>query len=107
MMSTAIHNNGHTNSHVQDQSWLQRSVQTFFLGVNWEDHSPSVQEMQLSARTAAAQGQFVSLSLELTVSQFFAAIAWDGTAIAPGNEPHLLEANQADDFTLEDFTDLF
>jgi uncharacterized membrane protein len=102
-LSTASYNNGHT----QDQSWLQLSVQKFFLGVNWEDHPPAVQEMQLSARAAAAQGQPIPLSLELSVSQFFAAIAWDGTSIAAANEPVLPSTSQADDFTLDDFTNLF
>jgi hypothetical protein len=84
------------------EDWLQLSVQTFFSTFNWNDDSPTVQAI----KQIVAQGNAESLSLTLTVSQFFAAIPWDSTTIAP-TESELPTSASADQFTLEDFSDLF
>jgi hypothetical protein len=84
------------------QDWLQLSVQTFFTTFNWNDDLPMVQAI----KQTAAQGNGEPLSLTLTVSQFFAAIPWDSVAIAP-TQSELLTSTPADQFTLEDFSDLF
>jgi hypothetical protein len=102
---TIAHTNGSTP---KSQSWLHHSVQKFFSGVNWEDQPPEVQEIKLNVMEAAAQGQPTTLSLQLSVSQFFSAIAWDGTPIAAAPDNFSTpEASNADSFTLDDFTDLF
>jgi hypothetical protein len=84
-------------------NWLQSSVQSFFTAFNWEDNPPEVQELKL---TSMQDG--MPLSMELSVSQFFSAIAWDGSCVAaaPSSaEPFSVSENNQ--FTLEDFSDLF
>jgi hypothetical protein len=85
--------------------WLQQSVQKFFTSFNWEDHPPAVQEIKLTAD----QGNGAALSLTLSVSQFFSTIPWEGNTIAPNHaaadSPSPLTTE--DEFTLEDFSDLF
>jgi hypothetical protein len=92
--------NGSTSSAAH---WLQQSVHQFFSSVNWEGHSPDVQELKLTA----LHGSDAPLSLTLTVSQFFGAIAWDGNAIATTPIPPSSTTAASENFTLEDFSDLF
>ncbi|GAB4376106.1 MAG: hypothetical protein Kow00121_22700 [Elainellaceae cyanobacterium] len=92
-------------SHLHQSIWRQRTVQQFFTSVNWEDHSPEIQELRQSSSNGHR-----SLSLDLKVSQFFNAIDWEGSTIA--TVPHYQESaaaqgSGADAFTLEDFSDLF
>lgn len=108
MNNTAIaHTNGKTNglngSTPPSKPWLQQTVHQFFTAFNWEGHPPEVQELKLTA----LQGHDGSLSLTLTVSQFFSAIAWEGNAIATTPTPTTSAASSNEDFTLEDFSDLF
>lgn len=81
------------------------TVQDFFKAVNWDDSPPAVQESKLSA----APGAPVELSYALSVHQFFAAVNWDGAAIAALPSPAPVEPAPApvDNFTLDDFSDLF
>lgn len=101
------HTNGKTNgmngSIPPSKPWLQQTVHQFFTTFNWEGHSPEVQELKLTA----LQGNDASLSLTLTVSQFFSAIAWDGNAIAATPTSSNSTPSSNEDFTLEEFSDLF
>ena len=102
---TAAPPNG-TKPEAQAQSWLQSSVQTFFTGFNWEDHSPEVQELKLQS----LQGSNTPLSLTLSVNQFFGAINWEGVAAAaPVAVPASTSqpVSVANDLTLDDFSSLF
>lgn len=112
MSNAAVaHTNGKTNgmnggmngSTPTSKPWLQQTVHQFFTAFNWEGHSPEVQELKLTA----LHGNDASLSLTLTVSQFFGAIAWDGNAIATTPTPTTSTPSSNEDFTLEDFSDLF
>ncbi len=92
------------------QSWLQQSVQEFFSGINWENTPQIVYELSQELTASGLQGTEVSLSLALTVSQFFAAIPWDGATIAALPTPAVVEAPSPDDvnsLTLDGFSDLF
>ncbi|MBE9178899.1 hypothetical protein IQ268_10035 [Oculatella sp. LEGE 06141] len=83
--------------------WLRASVQEFFTTFNWDDSPPEVQELKLNAMEEGTP-----LSMTLSVSQFFGAVAWDGAAIAApplSDSPTVL--TDAKDFTLDDFSDLF
>lgn len=85
------------------QDWLRSSVQQFFSGFNWDDHSPELQEIKLTALNDTA----APLSLTLSVSQFFAAMNWSGTTIAAPVPTQQPVAPPADDLTLDDFSSLF
>lgn len=88
---------------------LRQSVQSFFSQVNWDDHSPEVQEV----RQTIATPNLGPISLTMSVSQFFAIVNWEGTEIAaPGLalEPFTLtspETSPTDSLTLDDFFNLF
>jgi hypothetical protein len=85
------------------RSWQRSTVQTFFANFNWENHPPEVQEIKLQAQTTQSP-----LSLTLSVSQFFAAINWDGNTIAAAPDTGLVALPpEADDLTLDDFSSLF
>lgn len=89
-----------------EAAWLTSSVQAFFSGVNWDDHSPEVQE----AVRSSSHGSNTPLSLTLSVSQFFAAVNWDGVEIAAAPAAaaeSAAPAKPADDLTLDDFSSLF
>jgi hypothetical protein len=105
--TTLAHTNrkthGMSGSTPTQNSWLQQTVHQFFTAFNWEGHSSEVQELKLTA----LQGSDAPLSLTLTVSQFFSAIAWDGNAIAITPAPATSTTSSNEDFTLEDFSDLF
>lgn len=88
-------------------AWLQASVQEFFSAVNWDDHA-LVQPSSDSSSATVTTGKSEALNLEMSVSRFFAAINWDGNAIAAPtqiNEPTPAKPKQ--EFTLDDFSDLF
>jgi len=90
------------------QDWLQQSVQEFFSGINWENSPPAVYELSQELTTSVLQGTDVSLSMSLTVSQFFAAIPWDGATIAVTPLPAKpAEPEDVNSLTLEGFSDLF
>ena len=82
--------------------WLQASVHDFFSTINWEDHPPEVQETR-----AAAQAHNEPLSLNTSVGRFFAAINWDGSAIAAPAPIEPAKPQPSNDLTLDDFSDLF
>lgn len=88
----------------QSLDWLQQSVQQFFSAVNWDDQPPEIQHLLLNTEPETAQ----TLSLFLTVGQFFGAFNWEGHNVAaslkPTSEP---VAEAKDTFTLDDFSDLF
>ena len=100
--------NGRTET---PKSWLGLSVREFFSTVNWENKPPEIQELSQELVASATQGLSGSLSLSLTVHQFFSAIPWDGVEIAPMpvqevEKPPVASAAN-DDFTLAGFSDLF
>lgn len=100
---TLIHTNGST-SHTMSQPWLQSSVQQFFSAINWEDNPPEVQELKLTK----TQTDDELLSMTLSVSQFFGAIAWDGRSIAaPPTHTESSQPSKDVNFTLDDFSELF
>ncbi len=96
------HTNGSKRSQ-PDYTWMQQSVCQFFGHFNWNDNPPEVQELR---QTASTEPQSF---MTLTVKQFFAAIDWDGNAIAtpPPSDSAVPAKNPVDAFTLEDFSDLF
>lgn len=98
--------NSTNGSKPQSLHWKQKSVQTFFSTFNWDDHSPQVQELRL---TASQKFSNQPLSLALKVSEFLGTVNWDGNAIA--NTSNLLKAftmeSPSNTFTLEDLSDLF
>ncbi|BAU13259.1 hypothetical protein LEP3755_37980 [Leptolyngbya sp. NIES-3755] len=91
------------------QTWLHSSVQSFFTTCNWENKPVAVTPEVQRLEQAVAIESITELSFDLRVRQFFAAVNWDGSAIAPVSsvieeEPAL---EPADGFTLTDFSDLF
>jgi hypothetical protein len=95
----------HTNGHTHHSNWGTLTVQQFFRAVNWEDNPPEVQEMKMTA----SEEEGAALSLVLTVGQFFSAVNWDGSAIAaaPLTPTPAEPPTPVNNFTLEDFSDLF
>lgn len=102
MTATLTHTNG---SAPHTTPWLTQSVQQFFSSVNWDDNPPELQEL----KQTGAQGVNTELSMTLTVSQFFSAVNWDGAAIAsiPESQDLVEPIAPANDFTLDDFSNLF
>lgn len=99
---TLPHRNG-SSAYADSEAWQQSSVQTFFSRFNWEDSPPEVHEV----KQAAARHSTEPLSLTLSVSQFFAAVNWEGTAIAAATPQPTAPVQKADDLTLDDFFNLF
>ncbi|PSB31916.1 hypothetical protein [Stenomitos frigidus] len=85
------------------QPWQRDSVRTFFTGVNWEDYAPAVQEIKLGL----GEGGNAPLKLKLSVCQFFAAVNWDGIAIAAPTPVQPTPPPAADELTLDGFSGLF
>ncbi|KKI99318.1 hypothetical protein PROH_16545 [Prochlorothrix hollandica PCC 9006 = CALU 1027] len=86
--------------------WITLTVRDFFTRVNWTDQPPEVQSIQIST----LQGDQPTLSLQLTVSQFFSSIPWDGRAVAAPLESQTVidtSSNQSSAFTVDDFAGLF
>ncbi|MFZ9737071.1 MAG: hypothetical protein ACO3EZ_03580 [Prochlorotrichaceae cyanobacterium] len=88
--------------------WLQATVKEFFSQVNWSDQPPEIQAIQMTT----LEGSTPELSLQLTVSQFFNAIPWDGKVVAA---PATAEVPISDDappsgsgeISVDDFADFF
>lgn len=69
----------HTNGSAAGMlPWLKHSVQQFFQGFNWDNLPPSVETTSPSSAPATVDLD-APLSLTLSVSQFFGAVAWDGS----------------------------
>jgi hypothetical protein len=90
-----------TNGATARSGWLQQSVQQFFNTVNWDNQPPEIQ-LWLNAAPEAAQ----TSSLFLTVGQFFGALNWEGSHVAAPLKP-IESAEVKNEFTLDDFSDLF
>jgi hypothetical protein len=90
-------------AHADRQSWLQSSVQQFFTGVNWDDHSVEVQKIKLTGTGDTP----IALSLTLSVGEFFSAVQWDGATIAPVATVEVPDAAPIEDLTLDNFFDQF
>jgi limonene-1,2-epoxide hydrolase len=99
--------NGNDSKPLPSSTWKQQTVQQFFAAFNWDDHSAAVQALKYTATQQPYSDR--PLSLTLNVQEFFAAINWDGSTIAAlPSSPDLTIANAAeDDFTLDNFSDLF
>ncbi|MBE9009806.1 hypothetical protein IQ250_06270 [Pseudanabaenaceae cyanobacterium LEGE 13415] len=93
------------------QNLLHSSVQSFFATCNWENKTLAPRSMNSAIEQleqAAAVDSITELSFDLRVRQFFAAVNWDGSAIA--SSPAIVEepiSEPDDGFTLTDFSDLF
>jgi hypothetical protein len=82
-------------------------VQTFFSEFNWEDTPPDIQAIK---QAFSVEGNSGPLSFALSVSQFFAAINWDGSEIAapiPVEPSSLAQYAVNNDLTLDQFSSLF
>lgn len=95
------------SSPTQTGPWLKLSVRDFFTRVNWTDQSPEIQAIQIST----FQGDQPTASLQLTVSQFFSSIPWDGREVAAPIEAQSVVATTpkqgGNEFTVDDFAGLF
>jgi hypothetical protein len=91
------------------QTWLHSSVQSFFTTCNWENKpiaaisTSAIEQLE----QAAAIESITELSFDLRVRQFFAAVNWEGTTIAPSPMIEEPTPEPGDGFTLTDFSDLF
>ncbi|MBW4578514.1 MAG: hypothetical protein KME42_02950 [Tildeniella nuda ZEHNDER 1965/U140] len=85
------------------EAWQRDSVRTFFTGINWENHTPAVQANKLSL----SEHSNAPLNLKMSVCQFFAAINWDGIAIAAPTVVQPAPPSKPDDLTLDSFSGLF
>ncbi len=83
--------------------WLQLSVQEVFSAFNWDDHPPEVHASTLAVSQEAAE----PVSLDMSVSRFFASFNWEGAAIAAPKPQTPLHPAPKKDFTLDEFSDLF
>ena len=104
--ATLTPQNGHRPT--SDQSWLEVTVRDFFTQVNWADQPPEIQAIQITT----LEGTAPEMSLQLTVSQFFQSIPWDGkTVAAPAVAEELMgDASpppSGDAFSVDDFADFF
>jgi hypothetical protein len=108
-MSLATRTNGSTKGNRTSPHWSQLPVHHFLATFNWDNRAVELQP-QISI-TPEPIGQ--PLDLRLTVSQFFNAINWSGTAasqpIAAGSarEETSPVTSKRDTLTLNDFADLF
>ena len=106
-MSTATL--GSLNGQGTAQAWLTWTVKEFFTHVNWADQPPEVQAIQITT----LEGRAPEISLQLTVSQFFAAIPWDGKAVAAPvateglMTPPEAAVSPAIEINVDDFADFF
>ncbi len=106
MSVEALAPNGFQAQTERQAAWLAQPVGVFLQGINWEDKPPVVQALAQEQNPPTGP-----LSLRLSVSQFFAAIPWLGqptdvrvAAAAPSSIP---VAATEEDFTLDQFSDLF
>lgn len=94
--------NGSTTTRAADD-WLQATVQDFFSKINWDDHPPEVRPSTLSLTDDSPP----PFSLEMSVGRFFAAINWEGNAIAAPAPIEQPKVTHKTEFTLDEFSDLF
>lgn len=97
-----------SNGQVSSNRWLEWTVREFFTQINWSDQTPEIQAIQLTTLDGTAP----EISLQLTVSQFFKAIPWDGKAVAAPLAVDLLMGEQSppsgsSEFSVDDFADFF
>ncbi|MEO0826444.1 MAG: hypothetical protein AAFW84_08010 [Cyanobacteria bacterium J06635_15] len=90
------------------KSWLQQSVRQCFASYNWEGRA---QPEALVGSDPIVSGEALPpLSFQLSVQQFFSQFPWEGTPeIAVPVSPLGVKAatEEADDLTLDAFSDLF
>jgi hypothetical protein len=112
---TLLQRNG-AASGMKESSWLQQSVQTFFLTVNWEGRVLAPPPPEIDDVTALFPEDSPTpvpsrLSLTMRVGDYFAAIPWDGIPIiaAPilSDTPVDDEEPQEKSVTLDDFFSSF
>lgn len=101
MKSIALGSNGK----IAPSQWLEQTVREFFTQVNWSDHTPEIQAIQLTT----LEGSAPEISLQLTVSQFFNAIPWDGKAVAAPLAVDIVISPPSGsmEFSVDDFADFF
>jgi hypothetical protein len=96
--------------------WQQTSVQQFLTDVNWEGLELPIRSAQRSNEQPPADSSRVDpnapLPMTLSVSQFLTSVNWDGAtlvAVPMDLLPAEMSAggDQAEVFTLNDFSDLF
>ena len=94
-----------SNGKISSSPWLEQTVREFFTQVNWSDHTPEIQAIQLTT----LEGSSPEISLQLTVSQFFNAIPWDGKAVAAPLAVDLVISPPSGsmEFSVDDFADFF
>lgn len=115
-MMTVPHTNGSAKG--MQQRWLTSTVEEFFSSVNWDDRPLEVvtptllfDDTTLNSEPSASAAT-ISLSLTMSVSEFFDAFPWEGQPIIAAPIP-VQETSPDDppedvnDVTLEDFSDLF
>jgi hypothetical protein len=91
--------------------WLKLTVQQFFQDINWENLAPAQSEPPSSASEPASDvappSRAAAPTLTLSVSQFFEAIAWDGTptiaAPPTAASPETSAPTPDSNITLDDF----
>lgn len=90
-----------SHAHPVAEDWLQSSVREFFSQLNWDDRPLNLQNIAVDSVSPQP------LSLDMSVSYYFSAIDWEGSAIAaPISIPDLPSAPSRD-LTLDDFSSLF
>jgi len=116
-MMTLPHTNGSAKG--MQQTWLKSTVEEFFSTVNWDDRPIEVvkpqqlsEEISSSASTATPAPGGPSLSITLSVSEFFDAFPWEGqpTIAAPIPVQNMVPQETEEgvnDITLDDFSGLF
>lgn len=90
-----------SHAHLATEDWLQFSVREFFSQFNWDDRPLNLQDSALDPVSPQP------LSLDMSVSYYFSAIDWEGSAIAAPIPVPELPAAPSNDLTLDDFSSLF
>ncbi|MGB3517992.1 MAG: hypothetical protein WBA43_16165 [Elainellaceae cyanobacterium] len=113
---TLVQRNGAAKG-MQASSWLQQSVQQFFQDVNWDGRvlAPPPIEDDIGDMTslfpADAPTVSSSFSFTMTVSNYFAAIPWDGVPMIAApiltDTPTEAAAPEEKSVTLDDFFSSF
>ena len=92
-----------------EPSWATISVRNFFERIPWTGVSVSVSDVP-SGRAASDTVEASSLSLKLSVGEYFDQFPWDGQPhIAVAVTPISIKSDSspAEDVTLEGFADFF
>lgn len=90
-----------SHAHPAAEDWLQSSVREFFSQLNWDDRPLNLQDIAVDPVSPQP------LSLDMSVSYYFSAIDWEGSAIAAPIAIPDLPSAPARDLTLDDFSSLF